>query len=172
MQNFVLYSLKNIDIDLNIGREKLIMQAFIIGATIIIYLVLILWTWKSLGNIERPKKIICLAIGLIITYIITYIIFQISKGDLNYPSEEIMKTVQNVLLILFTGINGCVLMPYAAKILDRINEEEIDSKILKKKLIIFAILFVIIFAFEIGYMGSTQEGILQVYNSLDVRSGM
>ncbi len=142
------------------------MEIFIIAATIIIYIVLIIWTWKSLGNIERPKKIICLAIGLIITYIVTYIIFLLSKGNINYPSEEIMKTVQNTLIILFTGINGCILMPYTAKILDKINEEEIDSKKLKKKILILVILLVIIFIFEIGYMGSTQEGILQIYNSL------
>ena len=142
------------------------MQVFIIAAIIVIYIVLILWSWKSLGNIERPKKIIYMVIGLIITYIITYIIFQLSKGEIEYPSEEIMQMVQNTLTILFTGINGCILMPYTAKILDKINEEEIDSKKLKNKIIVFVIILVIIFIFEIGYIGSTQKGILEVYNSL------
>ena len=142
------------------------MEVFIIAATIIIYIVLILWTWKSLGNIERPKKIIYTIIGIIITYIITYIIFQISKGNINYPSVEIMKTMQNSLIILFTGINACILMPYTSKILDRINEEEIDPKTLKRRIIILAILIILIFAFEIGYMASTQEGNLEIYNNL------
>ena len=142
------------------------MEVFIIAATIIIYIVLMSWTWKSLGNIERPKKIIYTIIGIIITYIITYIIFQISKGNINYPSVEIMKTMQNSLIILFTGINACILMPYTSKILDRINEEEIDPKTLKRRIIILAILIILIFAFEIGYMASTQEGILEIYNNL------
>ena len=41
---------------------------------IVLFLVLIGWTWSSLGNIETKTKIICMVCGLIATYIITFII--------------------------------------------------------------------------------------------------
>ena len=145
------------------------METFIIIAIIIIYLILIAWSWKNLGNLEKSKKIIYIVIGLIATYIFTYIIILISRGNIEYPNDEIKQMMQNTLTILFAGINGSILMPYVAKTLDKINEEEIDKKGLKKRFIIFIILVVAILIFEIGYVGSTQEGILQI---LDTRSAI
>ena len=145
------------------------METFIIIAIIIIYLILIAWSWKNLGNLEKSKKIIYIVIGLIATYIFTYIIILISRGNIEYPNDEIKQMMQNTLTILFAGINGSILMPYVAKTVDKINEEEIDKKGLKKKFIIFIILVVAILIFEIGYVGSTQEGILQI---LDARSAI
>ena len=145
------------------------METFIIIAIIIIYLILIAWSWKNLGNLEKSKKIIYIVIGLIATYIFTYIIILISRGNIEYPNDEIKQVMQNTLTILFAGINGSILMPYVAKTVDKINEEEIDKKGLKKKFIIFIILVVAILIFEIGYVGSTQEGILQI---LDARSAI
>ena len=41
---------------------------------IILLLVLLGWTWHSLGNIEKPTKIACIIGGLVVVYIITLVI--------------------------------------------------------------------------------------------------
>ena len=38
-----------------------------------IYLVLIAWTWQSLGNIDKMKRVVLILIGIILSYIITLI---------------------------------------------------------------------------------------------------
>ena len=130
-----------------------------------VYLVLIAWTWYSLENIEKTKKIAVIAIGVFLTYIITLIIFSISKTGIDYGNIPNQSTMKNILVILFTGINGIVLLPYVAKILGKINENEIEKDVVKRKIVILIIIFIICMFFECGYLKDTQKGMINIYNS-------
>ena len=141
-------------------------MAFIFIIAIIVYLILITWTWHSLGNIENKRKIIFVIIGLVVMYIITFITFQISKSGVSYQNIKMQNDIRNVLLVIFVGINGIIVMTQVARILDKINEDEIEKNIVKRKLIILVIIFIICLIFENGYMRDTQEGILGIYNSM------
>ena len=127
-----------------------------------VYLVLIAWTWYSLENIEKTKKIAVIAIGVFLTYIITLIIFSISKTGIDYGNIPNQSTMKNILVILFTGINGIVLLPYVAKILGKINENEIEKDVVKRKIVILIIIFCMFF--ECGYLKDTQKGMINIYN--------
>ena len=129
-----------------------------------VYLVLIAWTWYSLENIEKTKKIAVIAIGVFLTYIITLIIFSISKTGIDYGNIPNQSTMKNILVILFTGINGIVLLPYVAKILGKINENEIEKDVVKRKIVILIIVFIICMFFECGYLKDTQKGMINIYN--------
>ena len=142
-------------------------MALIIIVGIIVHLVLIVWIWHSLGFIEKNKKVLLTIIGLIITYIVTFIIFQMSKKGVIYQKIEIEKDVRNILVMIFAGINGIIFMPQIGKILDKINEDEIDKKTLTKRIVILIIIFIICINIETGYMKETQEGILEVYKSME-----
>ena len=141
-------------------------MAFIIIIATIVYLILIAWTWQSLGFIEKPKKVIFILMGIILTYGITFIIFQTAKEGINYQNTQIQNNIQNILVFIFTGINGIIVMPQIGKILDKINEDEIEKGKLIKGIIILIIIFVLCLIFESGYMKDTQEGILKVYNTM------
>lgn len=137
---------------------------FIILATIIIYIILIAWTWQSLGTIQKNKKVVFILIEIILINVITLIAFQMAKGGITYESEEMQKSVQNVLVPIFTGINGIIIMPQIGKILDKINEEQIEKRQLVKRVAILLTVFVLCIILEIEYMKDTQEGILKMYN--------
>ena len=128
-----------------------------------IYCVLIAWTCQSLGFFDKPKKVAYLIIGFIIMYIITLIVFQTTKSEISYQNVRMQKDVQNMIVLLFTGINGLITMPQVGKILDKANEGEKENG--RKKLIILLIIFIICLIIESGYMKSIQEGILSVYRS-------
>lgn len=142
-------------------------MTLVIITIILIYIVLIIWTVKNLGYMEKSKKIIYIISGLIITYILTLIIFLISKGEIIYPNEKIEKVMQNILVIIFAGVNACIIMPYIAKIIDKINEREITKEELRNRIIIFILILIVIFVFEGNYMNSIQDGILSVIDSLN-----
>ena len=139
---------------------------FIIIVAIIVYLILIAWTWHNLDDIEKNKKIIFTIIGLIAMYVITLIIFQISKSGVLYQNIEMQNDIQNILVIVFTGINGIIVMPQIARILEKINKNEIEKNVIKRNIIILVIIFIGCLMFENGYMKDTQEGILEIYNSM------
>lgn len=140
-------------------------MTWIILMTIAIYILLFVWTWHSLGFIEKPKKVGIILVETLVMYVITLIIFQIAKGGITYEKIEIQKSVQNVLVSIFSAINGMIVMPQIGKILDKINEDEIKKEEVKKKGIILLIVFILCLVFEAGYMKDTQKGILKMYEA-------
>ena len=141
------------------------MTLIIIGA-IFIFLISIIWIWHNLGNIEKPKKIAFILIGLCITYLITIVLYNISSTDMTYPSEEIKKTVSNTLILIFTGLNALIFLPFIAYLFDNILEEEIEKNQEKKRMIVIFIIFVVCVFVENGYLKDTQEGIISMYNEV------
>ena len=139
-------------------------MAIIILVSIIIFVILITWCWHNLGKIEKGKKIVYIILGLILIYVITSIVFGISKNNIEYPNVDIKNTIANMLILIFTGLNGLIVMPYIARQIDRINEKEINKQNFTKKIIIFAIIFLICLIFECGYLADTQKGIIRIYN--------
>ena len=141
-------------------------MTIIVIIAIVIYAILVNWCWHNIGRIEKSKKIIYIIIGMIIIFIITNIVYSISKADVSYPEEQIEGTVRNTLLLVFTALNGLIVMPYIAKQLDRIREKEIEKEKFTKKMILLLIVFILCLILESGYLKDTQLGILEIYNSL------
>ena len=141
-------------------------MALIIITGIIIYLILILWTWQNLGDISKAKKIGIIVIGICILYVITLMIFQISSREINYESSEIQSSIRNTLVTIFAGINGIIVMPQIGKIIDKVKQNDIKKQEIQKRITILLIIIVICFIFESGYMKDTQEGILKIYEAM------
>ena len=141
-------------------------MTIIIISSVVMFIVSIIWIWHNLGYIEKPKKIAFIIIGMIITYLITLVIYNFSKGQIVYPSEQIEKAVSNALIIIFTGLNSLILLPYIANVFDKVLEEEIEKKQAQKRLIVIVIIFVICIFIENAYLKSTQQGILNIYNEV------
>ena len=139
---------------------------FIIIITIAIYIILITWSWKSLGNIERTKKIITIAIGIIAIYLITWFVFNISNQGIVYENEQIASSIGKVIISIFAGVNGLIIIPFIGKLLDKVNEDEIEKQVFSRKILIIVVIFLIILWLECGYMKDTQEGILKIYHSM------
>lgn len=138
----------------------------IIIVAILIFIISIVWVWHNLGNIEKPRKVAFIMIGLVITYVITLVIYNVSNPDIIYPSQEIEKYVANVLIMIFTGLNALILLPFIANLFDKILEEEIEKEQVKKRIIIIFVIFIVSIFIEKGYLKNTQEGIINIYNEV------
>lgn len=148
----------------------------IIAMEMIIYLILIAWTWHSLNHIETTKKVALIAIGIILIGILTLIIFQIAQNGIHYPNvvnDEnnniyiayivMQKKIRNLLVSIFTGVNGIIIMPQIGRMLGKIEENEMKKEAFQKKVVILGIILLLCLVFEIGYMKDIQEGILKIY---------
>ena len=69
-------------------------MTFIVIGTIIVYLLVIAWSWNSLEDMEKTKKILIIFIGFLIVYVLTEIVFGISKGSITYENEDIEKSIR------------------------------------------------------------------------------
>lgn len=139
-------------------------MAFIIILILMIYVIAATWTWNNLGQIEKNKKIIVILAGLITSYLITLIVFALSKNSINYESIIIEKNIKNIILAIFTGANACIFMPYISKQLEKIHEGEIEKEKFTQKMRVIFVIIIILLSFECGYMKTTQQGILKIYN--------
>ena len=140
------------------------MTVIMIGA-VIIFIISFIWIWHNMGNIEKPKKIAFIIIGTGIMYLLTLIIYNIASPNITYPSEEIKQAVNNVLMIVFTGLNTLIFLPWIANLLDKILEEEIDKDQAKTRIIVLLVILILCIFIEKGYLESTQEGIINIYNN-------
>ena len=132
---------------------------------LIMFLILLAWTWNSLGTIEKKTKIILITCGILAVYILTLIIFSISKIGITYPKAEMIGQVRKIAVLVFTPINGFLSLPHIASLKMKIKmKSEEDSK-LKKKIIILGIIFIVATIVEINYMKNFQNGIIQILNS-------
>ena len=136
------------------------MNLLIIIIVTVLYAVIIGWTWSSLGDIERKKKI--LITGILLVYLITLLLFNISKNQIQYPDISAEKYVKNILVIIFTGINSIAILPYIAKMYNKIYEGTIEAQELKKKLVFIIILIILGIFLECEYMKDIQQGILNI----------
>lgn len=128
----------------------------------VLFLVLIGWCWNSLGSIEKTDKIKYIIIGLIAIYIMTMIIYSVSKIGIQYESKDTMKMIRVIFQLLFTAVNGYMLLPYTFKKIEQIKNNAIKEEKLKKSIIILLIIIVVIFIFESMYLGNIQQEILNM----------
>ena len=137
-------------------------MAVILIIIAILFLVLLGWSWNSLGCIDKKEKIKYIIIGLVLTYLLTFIIYAISKIGIQYDNKEAMKMIRTVFVLLFAIVNGYILLPYSFKKIEKIKNEEIEEEKLKRSIIILLIIIVILLIFESIYLGNLQQGILKM----------
>ena len=141
-------------------------MAFIIIIALIIYFINIAWTWKSLGEMGKSSKIVFVIVGILVLFIITLITFNISAKNIQYQHQGETDTIRNVLVSIFTGINGIIILPQIAKILEKAKNGDLEKNQIRNRLILWIAILIICLIFECGYMKDTQVGIIEIYKSL------
>ena len=137
-------------------------MAVILIIIAILFLVLLGWSWNSLGSIDKKEKIKYIIIGLVLTYLLTFIIYAISKIGIQYDNKEAMKMIRTVFVLLFAIVNGYILLPYSFKKIEKIKNEEIEEEKLTRSIIILLIIIVMLLIFESIYLGNLQQVILKM----------
>lgn len=134
----------------------------IISIIAIMFIILIGWTWSSLGNVNKKQKIIYIICGIVVVYIFTSIIYGISKIGIVYESQEAKHLIQKIFVLIFTIINGYLLLPYIFKKIDEINNDEIQKETFYKSIKKIIIGIIVLLIIEVVYFKNIQNGILKM----------
>ncbi len=140
-------------------------MAIIVIITIILFLVLIGWTWSNMEEVEKEKKAGYIFSAIVVMILITTLIFSISSSGVEYEKQEMINPVRLLLVAVFTAINGFVVIQYIGKIIGRINNQSIDREEAKKKITLVLIIFLVVAIIECMYMKKIQLGILNMYKA-------
>ena len=140
------------------------MKAMIYLIIIALYAIYILWTWNNTKSFEGTfTRISYMAIGTLFILFVTYIIFRVSRSGIIYPNKEMIGDVRNIILIVFTPVNGFITLPRIANMIGKIKNDEITGDKLKKKIIFFTIGVFIAIIIEGIYFKDVQNGIIEIF---------
>ena len=142
------------------------MTSFIIIVVIILFIVLVGFTWYRAEAFDGMERVIICVAGILLSWAITSILFKISANGIEYINLEVEKEISKILILVFTPINGIIYMPYISKLISQYKFDEIKINEISKKILILAIILIIVFAIEVAYLKNIQLGIFDVANKI------
>ena len=121
---------------------------------------------ESFRRNRKAKKGLFILIGVFAIYLITLLVNSFAQNGIEFEKEAIAKEIKNILVLVFTGLNAMIVLPFIARTLEKVDSGEIEKDELSKKIVILIIIFIICMIIECNYMKNTQEGILEIYQAI------
>lgn len=137
-------------------------MAFIVIFNIILYVILLVWTYKNMYSLENKTKVIYITCMLVLVWIVTIILYNIGGNPIGKDLGNAASTFNRTMISIFVGVNGLITMPYIASVLSKYNEKIIDEKGFKKRIIIIGIIFLVFLIFEFNYIKDMQVNMLEM----------
>lgn len=138
------------------GEKMLVILLFII----ILNIVSIVLMYYNLGNLSKKEKLIFIAAGTAIMYILTSIVYWISTRSIEIT--EVSETGKDLIIFLFVPINGIIVLPLLAKSYNRNKIGSLKSNVLRNRGIVLGIVLVILLIIECSYFKNIQEQVVSL----------
>ena len=127
---------------------------------LIFNIVSIVLMYYCLGDIEKKEKIIFIAVGTGIMYILTSIVYWISTMGIEIT--EVSETGKNLITFLFVPVNGLIILPILAKSYAKLKYGNISNKVFANRILVLAVLLIIILIIECNYFRQIQEQVVNL----------
>ncbi len=125
---------------------------------LVLNIVAIALTYYCLSDIEKKEKIIFIAIGIAVIYVLTSFVYWISTK--NIAIKAVSETGKNLITFLFVPINGIVVLPILAKSYAKYKIGNLKIDKLRNRGIVLTIILVILLAIECAYFKDIQNKVV------------
>lgn len=132
------------------------MEIAIIAFILIMNLASILVIYKVLSNIELKNKIILIAIGEIVMYVILFIVYGLSSAGAN---EAVVNSSRQIILFTILPINVVCIESSLMRNLKKFQQGDIDDGQFRRRMALWLIACIVILVLEFMYIKDIQEGI-------------
>lgn len=140
------------------------MNTLITIISMVLFVVLGIIIYNILNGMDSKNKIIIFFSEIIICLIFTTILFNMSSLGIEYPNSKSKEIAMRTLVLIFTPINGILLLPNITRIMNERQNDKINKEEYTKKLQKFFIIIVLLIIIEFIYLKNIQIGILSNYN--------
>ena len=127
---------------------------------LILNIVSIVLMYYCLGELGKKEKIIFIAAGTAIMYMLTSFVYWLSTKDIEITS--VSERGKDLITFLFVPINGLITLPLLAKSYFKYKIGGIDMPILRNRAIVILILLVIILVIECTYFKNIQQQVVDL----------
>lgn len=128
--------------------------------SIVIYGIAIIMVYTNTYELEKEGKLKFIITGIIAILIITWIIVLISSNGIQVENKNVIKVTKRTSTLLFAPINTIIVLPYLGNLLNRYKQERLKEEDLKKRVIIFAIVLLIVIIIEANYINGFESGLI------------
>ena len=136
-------------------------NTLVIGLIAIINIISLFITYRTLNTIESKKRILVVAILILVMYVISYVFYGICASGVN---NVIVNKSRQLLIFTILPINLiCIGMPFVS-IMTKVQEKNRDDK-WGVKFVAWIIVVILIIMFESGFISSSLD---MAVNSLNM----
>lgn len=129
---------------------------------LILNIISILLMYRCLVNSERKEKLIFIAAGTALMYILTSVVYWISTR--NIEITEVSQYGKDLIIFAFVPVNGILILPFFAKSFSKFKSGKIDGKILRNRGIVLAVFLIALLIIECVYFKTIQEQVVDFIN--------
>lgn len=126
---------------------------------IIFNLVSIALVYYCLDNMEKKEKVIFIAVGTAIIYVLTSFVYWISTH--NVEIKAVSEIGKNLITFLFVPVNGIVILPLLAKSYRKYCTKKLKADKFRNRVIVLAVVLVIILIVECSYFRDIQNSVVK-----------
>lgn len=127
---------------------------------IVLNIIAIGLTYYCLDNMEKKEKMIFIAVGIAITYMLTSLVYWISTK--NVSVKEVSETGKNIITFMFVPINGILILPILAKSYAKYERGRLEIIQFRNRCIVLAFLALIVLVLECSYFKDIQNGVIEM----------
>lgn len=126
----------------------------------IIFVISCVAIYHNTNSYEPKKRILYIVVGMLVMYGITSIICSIDIKGVEVQNVQALEDTLNVMKWIFTPINALVALTSLGNTFGKVKDQEITTEKAQKRLIIIAVVLILLFAFETGYIKDFITGVL------------
>ena len=125
---------------------------------LILNVVSILLMYRCLVNSSKKEKLIFIAAGTALMYILTSIVYWISTRGIEIT--EVSQTGKDLIIFAFVPINGLIILPLFAKSFTKFKDRKISGTVLRNRGIALCAVLLILLIIECIYFKNIQESVM------------
>lgn len=128
--------------------------------TLLLNIVAIVLTYNSLSKIDKKERIIVVAVGIAVVYVLTSFVYWLSTKDI--AIKEVSELGKNIITFLFVPINSIIVLPLMAKSYNKYKIGRLASDKLRNRGIVLGIILLIVLIIECSYFKDIQNGVIRL----------
>ncbi len=122
---------------------------------LILNIVSLVLMYKCLTNSSAKEKLVFMAVGTALMYVLVSFVFWIGAGDLELT--ESAQLGKDLIIFAFVPVNGIIVLPFFAKSYSKYKGGSIQGNVLRNRGILLAIVLIILLVLEGMYFKNMQE---------------
>lgn len=135
-------------------------MAIVVLFILILNIVSIVLMYYSLKDTPKKEKLVFIAGGTALMYVLTSVVYWISTRDI--AITEVSELGKDLITFAFVPINGIIILPLFARSYYAFKNGRVEGRILRNRGIVLGVILIILLALECSYFENIQEQVVNM----------